>query len=246
MSEMTEATVAPAKSSGPSFWEDVIEIFIHPADVLRRRKDRSVWPPLLFVAITIGVISLATFNTLSPIFEAEFARNTAKAMAQNPQITAERMNSMRDMSLNIAKYTLPLIIAITMFVLGVVTWLVSKIVGATTTFNQGLVIAAWAYFPRVLGSILGSAQALMMDPAKLTSQLAISLSPARFLDVETANPLVYQLLGRFDLITIWVTILLAVGVYVSGKITKNQAVAFGVLIWVIGSLPALRAGYMLM
>jgi hypothetical protein len=85
-----------------------------------------------------------------------------------------------------------------------------------------------------------------MDPSKLNSQLSISLSPARFMDPEASNPLLYQLAGRFDLITIWVTILLAVGVYVTGKVSKGRAATFGVMIWVVGGLYALRTAYLSM
>ena len=46
--------------------------------------------------------------------------------------------------------------------------------------------------------------------------------------------------------TIWVTILLAVGVYVTGKTTKGGAAAFGFLIWFVGSLWALRTGFLAM
>jgi hypothetical protein len=246
MTDVTQAATISAPTPMPSFWEDVIEIFLHPADVFRRRKDTSVWPPLLFVALTIGIITFATFNTLAPIFEAEFGRNGAAAMAKNPNITQEQMNKMRDLSVNIGKYTLPLIIAISMFVLGVVSWLVSKMFGAVTTFNQALVVAAWSYFPRILGSIAGVIQGLLMDPASLNSQLAISLSPARFMSVDTANPLVYQMLGRLDLITLWVTALLGIGFYVTGKISKRSAATFAVVMWILGSLPALRTAYMLM
>jgi hypothetical protein len=41
---------------------------------------------------------------------------------------------------------------------------------------------------------------------------------------------------RFDLFTIWVTILLAIGAYVTGRISKQSAVVAGVLFWVVGSL----------
>jgi hypothetical protein len=82
-----------------------------------------------------------------------------------------------------------------------------------------------------------------MDPEKLTGQLAISLSPARFMDPDTSNPVLYQMAGRLDLITIWVTILLAVGLYVTGKVTKEKAVIFGILIWIIGALPTLRQAF---
>src|SRR3954470_20850154 len=110
---MTESTFDGAAERQPappaaSFWEDALEIFIHPVTVFRRRADRSVWPPMLFVAIAIGVIGYATFSTTTgPIMEAEFGRNAAKMMAKNPQLTQETMDKMRDMSTNIAKYTLP-------------------------------------------------------------------------------------------------------------------------------------------
>src|ERR1041384_7639866 len=155
-------------------------------------------------------------------------------MAKNPQMTQEMMDKSRDMFINFGKYTIPFIFLITIFILGVVTWLVSKSVGAKTTCRQGLPVAAWSYFPRVLASIAGGVQGLLMDPAKLNSQLAISLSPARFMDPDKANPLLFQLMGRFDLFTIWVTILLGIGIYVTGKITKERAIVFAVLIWVIG------------
>ena len=81
-----------------------------------------------------------------------------------------------------------------------------------------------------------------MDPAKLNSAMSISLSPARFMNPDTANPLVYGLAGRLDLITIWVTVLLAIGLYVTGKVSKERAAVFGVLIWLVGSLQAIQQG----
>lgn len=241
MTETTEYSgdVPTPPAPMPSFWEDVIEIFVHPADVYRRRADTSFWPPMLFVAAAIGVITFATFNVLSPVFEAEFTRNTAKQIADNPQAAAQ-IGKMRDTMLTVSKFTLPVILLISMLVVGLVTWLVSKMFDAKTTVGQALLVVGWAYMPRILGSIAGSAQALFMDPARLNSQLAISLSPARFLDADTANPILFQMLGRLDLTIIWETVLLAVGIYVTGKITKNKAIAFGVVMWIIGAIPVLR------
>ena len=66
------------------------------------------------------------------------------------------------------------------------------------------------------------------------------------MDPATANPLLYQLAGRFDLFTIWVTILLAVGVAVLGKVSKGRAAIFGVLIWFVGGLYVFRTAYLSM
>jgi len=242
---MTEPTaaVAPAKVS---FWEDLIDIYLQPAAVFRRRQFSSVWPPMLFVAIAIGVIFFATSNTLQPMFDAEFARATAKAIAKDPRVTPDAMNKIRDITQTVTKYGIGVVMMVLMFVLGVAAWLVGKLVGSKQTFQAALVVAAWSYMPRVLGTLINGVQGLLMDPTKLTGAMSVSLSPARFMDPDTGNQLLLQLMGRFDLITIWVTVLLAIGLYVTGKVSKGQAATFGVLIWVLGSLPALRTGYMAM
>jgi hypothetical protein len=38
--------------------------------------------------------------------------------------------------------------------------------------------------------------------------------------------------------TIWVTVLLAIGLYVVGKLSKQQAAIAAAIVWVIGALPA--------
>jgi hypothetical protein len=228
-----------------SFWEDVIDIFFQPAAVFRRREKSSVWPPMLFVAISIALIFFVTFNTLEPIFDAEFTRNAAKTMAKNPQMTPEMMERMRGFGVSTAKYGLGIIMMVTMFVIGAVSWLVGKAFDSKQTFQAALVVAAWAYMPRILGTIIGGIQGLLMDPAKLTSPLSISLSPARFMDPDTTNQVLYQFAGRFDLITIWVTVLLGIGFYVTGKVSKGKAVTFAIVMWLLGALPALRQAIMM-
>jgi hypothetical protein len=133
---------------------------------------------------------------------------------------------------------------IAMFAIGCISWLVGKLFDSKQTFNAALVVAAWAYMPRIVGTLINAIQGLLMDPAKLTSLLAISLSPARFMDPETTNPILYQMAGRLDLITIWVTVLLAIGLAVTGKVTKGRAAIFGVIMWLVGSLPQIRQAMM--
>jgi len=238
---MTESTSAPVASAPkPSFWEDVIDIFVSPAGVFRRRQNSSVWPPMLFVALSIAIIFFATFNTLEPIFDAEFSRIMAKTMAKNPQITTDMMERGRGFQMGIAKYGIFFIMMITMFVLGCVSWLVGKLFDSKQTFQAALVVAAWAYMPRILGALAGGIQGLLMDPSKLNSQLSISLSPARFMDAEATNPILYQLMGRFDLITIWVTVLLGIGFCITGKVPKARAAVFAVIMWLLGAVPVIR------
>lgn len=238
-------TPAPALEKA-SFWDDAIEIFVHPAAVYRRRANSNPWPPIFFVAIVIGVVSYFTFNTLAPGFEADFNRGVAKQMAANPQLTQAAVDKSRDMMMSISRFVIGPSLVFIIFMVGAFSWLISKLFGARTTFTQGLVVGAWAFFPRILGAIVNGIEGLVMDPSSINSTLSISLSPARFMDVETANPILYQVAGRLDVTVLWETVLLAIGIYVTGKITKNQAIVFGILMWVLGTLPVMRTAYMSM
>jgi hypothetical protein len=237
------AAPVPAAASSGSFWESIIDILYQPSEVFRRRLNTSVWPPMLFDAILVGVIVFATFNTLQPVFDAEFARSAAKTMAKNPQMTQELMDKSRVFGEAFAKWGAALGTLLAVFVLGVIAWLLGQLVGAKQTFHAAMLVTAYAYVPRVIGALINGVEGLLMDPAKLTSLQSISLSPARFLDPDKANPLLVQLLTRIDLITIWVTVLLAIGLYTTGRTTKGRAVVFGILIWFVGSLPSLWKGY---
>jgi hypothetical protein len=245
MTEPAESDRVAKPAPPPSFWEDVIDIFFSPAAVFRRRRGKSVWPPMLFVAIASAIIFYGTFNTLEPLFEAEFTR-AMSAQAATRKMPPEALARAREFGLTWTKYGIGLIMLVTMFVIGAVTWLVSKMAGAAESFHDALVIAAWAYMPRVIGAVLGGVQGLIMNPDDLKGQLSISIGPARFFDPDTTNPLIYQMLGRFDLITIWVTVLLAVGIYVLGKVSKPRAAMIGFLMWLVGSLPFIRNAYLAM
>jgi hypothetical protein len=99
--------------------------------------------------------------------------------------------------------------------------------------------------PRLIGSIAAGVQGLLMDSSRITSMSSLSLSAARFLDPDKTSPIIMALLGRLDLTVIWETILLAVGVAVIGRVSVGKAIAFGVTIWIVGSLYLLRAAYLI-
>jgi len=247
MTESTTASVATPPAQ-PSFWEDLIDIFFAPAGVFRRWQHKSVWPPLLFVTIAIGVIVALTFNVLEPVFDAEFMRAMAQQAKTSgrPAPTAEQLAVARKFGLLFAKYGISIIILFTMFIVGSVSWLVGMLFKSKQTYHAALVVAAWAYMPRLLGFVAGGVQGLLMDASQMKSAQALSLGPVRFFDVDTTNPLLFQLLGRFDLMILWETALLAIGLYVTGKVSKSNAALFGVAIWFVGSLYALRTGYIAM
>lgn len=242
---MTEPNTPPAEKPA-SFIEDLIDIYLQPADVFRRRENASIWPPLLTVTLLLAVFSFANANVLQPIYDAEFSRQMAIVVKQNGPASAGAMEKARGFTEMATRFGAIIGVPIFVFILAAVTWLVGKLFGSKQTFHAALIVSAYAFFPRVLESVTNGIQGLLMDPASLTSLSRIQFSVARFMEPESTNAVVFALMTRLDLFTLWVTVLLAVGMCITGRISRGQAVAFGVTMWVLGSLPALRNGYMAM
>ena len=239
------ATTTVAAPSKASFWEDLIDIFYQPSAVFARRANASAWPPYLFVVIAMSVITFAMFNAIEPALTADIQRAMTKTMAHNPNMTQEMADRAVEMQTKFGRYFAPIGLAFAVFIVGLFTWIVSKLFSAKENFGAAMLITSYAYMPRVLGAVISGALALFTDPTKMTSMSVVSVSPARFFDPETTSPFVLALLQRLDLTVIWETILLSIGVAVIGRISRGKAIAFGVLMWIVGGVYLLRQAYLI-
>ena len=61
----------------------------------------------------------------------------------------------------------------------------------------------------------------------------MSLGPARFADAMTTSPFVYALLIRLNIFAVWRTILLSVGLYATGQVSKRNAAIAGLVLWLV-------------
>ncbi|HEY4132548.1 MAG TPA: YIP1 family protein [Gemmatimonadaceae bacterium] len=243
---MTESTAAPAVAPKPaSFWEDLIDIFYQPSDVFRRRAYSSPGPIFLFVVIAMAVITMATYPAIAPAFDGDYSRNIAKVMAENPQLTQEMVDKGQRYQAIGFQYFSGIVLAAVILFIAFLVWLVGKMFGAKETFGAALLITSYAYMPRVIGAVVLGLQGLLMDPTKLTSLSQLTLSPARFLDANTANPLTMAVLSRLDVTTLWETALLGIGIAVLGKVSRSKAIGFAITILIVGSLYQLRAAYII-
>ena len=234
MSEPSVATSAPTTS----LWEDFIDIFFSPASVFRRRERGNWVVPLLIITVVIGVIAIASRGVLQPVMDAEFER-AAEQMRKNPQMTEEMIEKARGISAWFATLGPIILTPIAAIIVGFMIFFVGKLVDSKQSLHAALVVATYSYVPRIVQAIFNAIQGFVLKPEQLNGVVRISFSPARFVDPTTTNPVVVQILNRFDLFTIWVTVLLAIGVYVTGRISKQQAAIAGVLFWVVGAIPAI-------
>lgn len=236
------AGAAPSPDAArASWWEDFIDIFYAPSQVYARRASSGFGIPMLVVTLLITLLAIVNSGVMQPIMDAEFARSSAAAMRQNPQITPEMMAKGRGFGEAIAKYGAIIFIPVGMFITGLLLWLVGKIFDAKESLAAAIMVAAYAYVPRILEGALAGVQGLLLDPSSLNGRFKLSLGVGRFLDPDTASPVLLALVGRIDVFTIWVTVLLAIGLSVTGRIPRSRAAAAAAIVWLCGAIPQLMA-----
>jgi hypothetical protein len=235
---VTEPNVATTAAPTASLWEDFIDIFFAPASVFQRRQRASWVVPLVIVTVVVGIIAFASRGVMQPVMDAEFEK-AADAMRKNPQVTEDMVAKARGVFEFTRTWGAIVFTPIAIVVVGFMTWLVAKLVDAKQELHAAMVVAAYAFVPRIVQAIVNAVQGLLLSPDQLNGIVKLSLSPARFLDPNTASPVLVQILNRFDLFTIWVTVLLAIGVYVTGRVSKQRAAIAGLLFWIVGGIPAI-------
>jgi uncharacterized membrane protein YkgB len=219
--------------------EDFVDIFASPAQVFARRATSNPMVPFLIVsAILIGLF-FASRGAMGPIFQAQMQKGVEAAMKANPQLTEDQMAKSRPMMEMSVNFGAIVIVPVGLLILGGITMGVGRVLGGKPTYSTALMIASFAWVPRIIGSLVTMIQTLTMDVSGFVSPNQLSLSAARFVDPVTTSNGMQALLARVDVFTIWVTVLLAIGLVAGGKMPKSKQWIAAALLFVIGSVPAI-------
>jgi len=232
------ATQAPPVAAPlAAIWEDFIDIFYAPSSVFRRRENGNFFVPLVVITVFCGALFFLTSGVMQPVFDAEFDRGIAAAMRQNPNMPPEAAERMRGFAIRMQQVFIFILLPLAMFGIGVTTWVAGKLVDAKQTLKSGLVVGAYAYAPRIVDGVLQGLQAVFMDPEQIDGRFRLSIGIGRFLDPDVVSPLLLAVVGRVDLITIWITVLIAIGLSVTGHIPRRKAAIAAAIVWFVGGLP---------
>jgi membrane protein, antimicrobial resistance system len=244
---MTDVTPPPAPAT-PSAWEDMIEIFTSPSAVFaRRREDPTFFVPWLILVVLMAVLYLGGWGLIEDAFRADQIRGAEKYLASHPEIPAEMAEQMRSGNgpgAGLVKYFFPIGMGIAVFIVGLMSWVSARIVGATTSFGQAFMVATYAFVPRILGSLVAILLAVMLPESMMTTAAHLSLSPAIAFDPTTTDPVLMAFLTRFDLFTLWSTVLIAIGIRVTGAVSAQKAYIAAFIVWLIAALPQVGGALM--
>jgi len=232
--------IAPETQTPPkvSLVEDFVDIFFSPREVFARREKAGYALVMIIVTLLIGGLFILNRGTMQDLMEAETARAMAEAMKNNPGMTEEQAALGRKIGGYAMTFGAFIGMPIAMFLTGLCGWLTAKMLGGSLKYSAATMIATYAFIPRVLESLTISAQGLLLDTGAMTGRYQLTLGVARFLDPEM-SPGLLALVGRIDVFTLWVTVLLAIGLGVVAKLPKDKVVLAGVIMWAFGALPSL-------
>jgi len=235
---MTDAAASPTPPKA-SLWEDFIDIFHQPSAVFERRRDGQFGLALLVLVLISTVLYFALRNGLAPIIDAELSKQIATISEKNPQLTAEQLASSKSMMEKFAMFGTVIFIPIGVLIGAFLLWLASRLVDAKVAFAAAMMIVTYSQVPKIGEMIVNAIQGLLLEPEAITSRYSVSLGIARFLDPSSTNPLVMALLGGLDVFTIWVTVLMAIGLSVVARVPLKRAAIAAVAVWLVTLLPAL-------
>ena len=227
---------APRAEPKASRWEDFIDIFYAPSAVFARRASSGFLLPMVVVTVLAGALYIMNSNVWSYVMDAEMSRALAR---QSQQLTEEQMQGVRRFSETMAKVGSFVFVPIGIFLTALMLWVCGKFVDAKQTLRQATMVTSFAFLPRVVVALVVAVQGLVLDPSTFDGRWRVSLGVGRFFDPDSTSPALLAFLGRIDVFTIWVTVLLAIGLAVTGKIPRSRAAIAAAIVWVLGAVPLL-------
>ena len=220
-----------------SLWEDFIDIFYAPSQVFERRRIGQFGLALVVLIVLTALFLAGFWNVVRPMFESTVDMTFRAAAAKGQAIPEAAAAKAR--SFGTTMFAISTVVGVPIAILGAafVTWLMGKLLEAKVDFAQAMTIVTYANIPRVLSWIVVGAQGLLMDSDK--PFFAYLLAPTRFLDPATTSMGTYGLLARFDVFTLWATVLIGIGVAVMARVPRARGFLVAGAVWLIASAMAM-------
>ncbi|HEY3933961.1 MAG TPA: YIP1 family protein [Gemmatimonadales bacterium] len=227
---------ATDEAAGKPGAADLLEIFYAPRAVFARRRNGEFG--LVYVALVVlGVIVwLATRGLMQDALDAITSAAIAKQVASG-QIPAERVEAATKFAKTLSSLVLLIFYLIGPFITGLILWIVGKIAKVPAIGTVALMVATFSFFPRLIGNIASAVIAMLRPEGSIINAAQISVGPGLLLGAN-AGAKVIALAARLDLTLLWGVVLMAIGIQVAGKATRNQAWATAIGTWAVATVLA--------
>ena len=199
-------------------------IIWEPRPVFEDLAARPRWwtPIILLTILSIGFV----FTFSRRVGWEEYVRQQIDKRAQtNPQMaqmSAEQRNRAVSISANIAKYgglggAVVGVTLSTLLIAAVMLGSLNLLGGGTLKFRDVFSVTSYSFLPSAISSVLALVVMLLKDPADFDLQRPLPANLGAFLSIQTTPKRLYTLAASFDLFTIWIMLLMALGFSVVAK-----------------------------
>jgi hypothetical protein len=227
MADEQVVTTAEAATETTSRWEDYIDVFFSPVELYRRRARDGAGPPL----VTLLLLAVFFYFVMLPanriIMQASIAANPEAAQA------LERMGTLLQI---LGSIFVPVTYLLVIVSAAAVMLIVGRLLEIRTEFSRTMLIATYAAFTYLLAQVAGGVAVLLQGDG-LDLIRHTSFGPLRFLGDPGMNPVMSAVLRRFELFTLWQTVLWAIGIAVIYRVPRLHAAATAGITWLLLALP---------
>lgn len=229
MSTPSAVPPAPETPQGLSEAERVIDTFVAPSKTFTDIQRNASWfVPFLIIAIfSLGFIfAIDKKIGWDQIMQNEIAKNPT-AQARLDKLPPEQRDNALQVQMKITKvfaYANPVVVLIIYLVVAAIVLAVFNFgFGAQLRYMTSMAIVTYASLPTILSALLGAIVMFAgVDPEAFNIRNPVATNPAYFMD-PTKNKFLYGVVSAFDVITLWVIFLVAIGVSANSKVKKGTA-----------------------
>jgi hypothetical protein len=249
MSEL-DVQEAAGTAAGLSQWQRVANTFTAPSKTFEdiKRGNRSWWLPLVIMAL-FSYILFATVSQkigMQQVVDNQVRLNP-KAQERLAQATPEQRETSNKISVAITQGIFiagPVIgLIVVAFLSLVLLGTINFVFGGRATFGSIFAVHYYAWLPSIVKVLLGIVVIFAgMAPESFNVKNFAPTNIGAFLDPNDTNKALYALATSLDVVTIWILVLLSIGISTVAGVKRSSGyiAVFGwwaivVLIGVIGA-----------
>jgi hypothetical protein len=219
-------------------WSRLLGVFFEPGKTFADIAERPRWLVPLLIGILSAVLLIYLFNG-----HVGWESTLQRAMDNNrfvQQLTPEQRQIALDRQLRLVPvfsylgailgFPITLLLAA-----GLATVIIRGLLGTPIRFAQAFAAMAYAFLPRVIYAGLSISVMFLKNPDEFDLQNPFASNPGAFMDPQKSSRFLYTLASQLDVFSIWVMLLMAVGLKAAGdkRLSFAGALFAVVLPWAV-------------
>jgi hypothetical protein len=244
---MSTAVTPPVEPTTPGLSEPqrIINVYTAPSKTFTDiRRNASWWAPWLLMSI-VGLAFVATIdkkvtwervteNMMANMSEAQKSR-----LESAPPAAQEQQKRITQKSIQYTSYASPILLLLIVLIYAAVLLGVFNFgLGAEINFKQAYAVVMYGFLPRLVQSILAIIIILLMPNLdNFNLENPVPTNPAVLVS-SMDHPALYRFLVSFDIISIWICVVLGIGFASISKVKRNTAIITIIVLFFVWNLLA--------